>query len=90
MRVDRLEWDNYRVEHVARHNVEPDEVQEVCDDPRHVARTEGQNRYRLYGQTQDGRYLFLVLERISGATYKPITAREMTDGERHGYRRLRR
>ena len=90
VRLNSLEWDNYRVEHVARHNEEPDEVQEICDDPRHVARAEGHNRYRLYGQTRDGRYLFVVLEQISGATYRPITAREMTDGERRGYRRVRR
>lgn len=90
MRIDRLEWDNYRVEHVGLHNVEPEEVWEVCQDPLHLAHAEGRDRYRLYGQTGDGRYLFAVLERISGATYKPITVRDMTDGEKRGYRRLRR
>lgn len=90
MRISHIEWDDYRVEHIAGHNVEPYEVWEVCQDPLHLARREGQNRYRLYGQTEDGRYLFVVLEKLEGAIYKPITARDMTEGERRGYRRLRK
>jgi len=50
----------------------------------------GRNRYRLYGQTTGGRFLFVVLEHIQGTMYKPITARDMTEGEKRGYRRLRR
>ena len=49
-----------------------------------------QTRYRVYGQTEEGRYLFVVIERLSGTIYKPITARDMTEGEKSGYRRLRR
>jgi len=90
MRIESLEWDDYRVEHIARHNVDTDEVWEVCRDPLHLAHREGADRYRVYGQTETGRYLFVVLERVSGATYKPITARDMTEGEKSGYRRLRR
>ena len=29
MRIDKLEWDDYRIEHIALHDVEPDEVWEV-------------------------------------------------------------
>lgn len=90
MYIEKLDWDDYRVEHIALHNVEPYEVWEVCEDPLHLARREGQKRYRLYGQTADGRYLFVVLEYIEGRMYKPITARDMTTGEKHNYRRMRR
>lgn len=51
---------------------------------------EGRNRYRLYGQTAEGRYLFVVLEHVAGTVYKPITAREKTQAERQNYRRLRK
>ena len=88
MRISRLEWDDYRVEHIARHGVGPHEVWEVCEDSLHLARREGRDRYRLYGQTADGRYLFVVLEHVGGTVYKPITARDMTDGEKRNYRRL--
>ena len=90
MRIVRLEWDDYRIEHIALHDVEPHEVWEVCQDPLHLTHREGRNRYRLYGQTGDGRYLFIVLEQVAGSVYKPITARDMTTGERRNYRRLQR
>ncbi len=90
MYISRLDWDNYRIEHIARHIVEPDEVWEVCEDLLHLARRQGRNRYRLYGQTANGRYLFVVLEHIKGTVYKPITARDMTDREKQNFRRLRK
>jgi uncharacterized DUF497 family protein len=88
MYIYELVWDDYRIDHVAEHNVEADEVEEVCRDPRHRARREGRNRYRVYGRTVNGRYLFVVLEQLSGSTFRPITARDMTLGERQNYRKL--
>ena len=90
MRISRLDWDDYRIEHIAQHNVGPDEVWEVCEDSWHLAHREGRNRYRLYGQTVEGRYLFIVLEHVEGTIYNPITAREMTDAEKRNFRRLRK
>ncbi len=90
MFISKLEWDNYRVQHIARHGIEPEDVWEVCEDPRHLARREGRNRYCLYGQTAEGRYVFVVLEQFKGTVYKPITARDMTTGEKRNFRRLRK
>lgn len=90
MYIKDLEWDEYRINHVAQHGVEPDEVWEVCNDTLHLARRQGRNRYLVYGQTVEGRYLFVVLEHIDGTVYKPITARDMTDREKRNYRRLQR
>ena len=90
MYISRLEWDDYRIEHIAQHNVDPYEVWEVCEDPLHLARRQGRNRYRLYGQTVEGRYLFIVLEKVEDTVYKPITARDMTANEKRNYRRLRK
>jgi uncharacterized DUF497 family protein len=90
MRITQLDWDNYRYEHVAQHGVEPEEVWEVCEDSLHLARRQGRNRYRLYGQTAEGRYLFVVLEHVEGTIFKPITARDMTEGEKQNFRRLRK
>ena len=89
MRIRKLEWDDDRVDHLARHQVEPDEGWEVCQDAFHLAHREGRNRYRVYGQTAEGRYLFVVLEQIEGGRYTPITARDMTIAEKRNYRKLR-
>lgn len=90
MRIDRLLWDDYRIEHIARHDVDPEEVWEACEDPFHLAQREGSRRYRLYGQTADGRYLFVVLESVTDTLYRPITARDMTIREKQLLRRARK
>ena len=90
MYINRLDWDDYRVEHIARHGIEPDEVWAVCSDLFHLARRQGRNRYRVYGQTAAGRYLFVVLEHRGGTAFKPITARDMTVREKQNFRRKRR
>ncbi len=90
MYISRLEWDEYRIDHIALHGVEPDEVWEVCADRFLLGRQQGANRYRLYGQSESGRYLFVVIESRYGTVYKPITARDMTEAEKRAFRRLRR
>jgi len=90
MRISKLDWDDYRINHVEEHGIEPEEVWEVCEDSSHWAHRQGRNRYRLYGQTADGRYLFVVLEHVEGTIFKPITARDMNDGEKQNFRRLRK
>ena len=90
MYINRLDWDDYRIDHIAQHDVEPDEVWEVCEDPLHIARRKGRNRYLVYGQTIGGRYLLVVLERIQDSIYKPITARDMTVREKRNFRRVRK
>ncbi len=90
MRIAELTWDEYRVDHIALHGVEPEEVWEVCTDPFHMARRQGRTRYRLYGQTMAGRHLFVVLEHRSATVFKPITARDMTAGEKKNFRKYRR
>lgn len=90
MRITKLVWDENRISHIAQHSVEPEEVWEVCEYPLHLARRQGRNRYRLYGQTAAGRYLFVVLEHVENTIFKPITARDMTEGEKRKFRRLRK
>jgi len=71
MYISQLDWDAYRVEHIAQHDVEPNEVWEVCEDPLHLARRQGRNRYRVYGQTSDGRYLFVYWSMSKAQSIRP-------------------
>lgn len=89
MRISSLLWDDQNVEHIARHGVTPEEVEEVCFGV-HVAVRGRYGRYILYGNTDAGRYLFVVVERIKGGLMRPITAREMTAPEKSRYRRRMR
>ena len=88
MKVRRFVWPEDRIEHIARHGVEPEEVEEACFGHSLVqrAKSTGQNPvYYVLGQTDAGRYLFCVVIRFPDGTGYPVTARPMTDKERRRY-----
>ena len=86
MRVDELEWDDENIEHIARHNVNPQEVEDVCFGL-HISERERDQRYILSGQTTGGTYLNVVVERVGKGLFRPITAFEMSDNYKRRYRR---
>jgi uncharacterized DUF497 family protein len=82
-------WPDERIEHIARHAVTPEEVEEVCFGHSLVLRTksEGPNPvYYVLGQTDAGRYLFCVVIAFPDGNGYPITARSMTDKEKRRFR----
>ena len=86
MKIQHLEWDENNIDHIARHGVDPDEVEEALVD-KPLIRRGRQGRYLIYGQTTAGRYLFAVVKPLRSAWARVITARDMTDRERRYYRR---
>jgi uncharacterized DUF497 family protein len=89
MRITGFIWPQDRIDHIARHGVEPEEVEEACFGRALVqrAKSHGENPvYYILGQTRAGRYLFCVVIRFAGGTAYPITARPMTNKERRRYR----
>lgn len=86
MRIGRLEWDDDNVEHVARHQVTPQEVEDVCFGF-HISRKEDGGRYILSGQSGEGRYLNVVIERVGGGLFRPVTAFEMSESYKRSYRK---
>jgi len=82
-----LVWNAKSIDHIARHKVEPAEVEEAVFGKRFVLRARGKNRYVLYGRTYQGRYLLVVLEHLGGKEFFVVTARDMTDSERRLYKR---
>jgi uncharacterized protein len=89
MAIDGLIWPNERIEHIARHGVTPEEVEEVCFGKSWVrrAKSAGKNPvYYVLGQTEAGRYLFCVIIRFPDGNGYPVTAR-MTAKEKRRYRK---
>lgn len=89
MRIDQIIWPEERVEHIARHGVAPEEVEDVCFGTSWVrrAKSEGENPvYYVLGQSEAGRYLFCVVIQFPDGNGYPVTAREMTATEKHRYR----
>lgn len=86
MQFNAFEWDAANIEHVLRHNVAPDEVEEACVNRPHVRKT-AEGRYLVYGAADDGRYLFIVGINKGRGVFRTITARDMTEREKSLYKR---
>ncbi len=83
--VDKLEWDSQNIEHIARHKVVPEEVEEVCHD-KYITRRSYDNRILLIGPTQSGRMLAIVLNPTKKRrVYRPVTARPASSKEIRQY-----
>ena len=85
MRVKRIRWDERSEEHISFHNVEPDEVEQVAEDRPWFERRRGVNRYYMYGQTEEGRYLLGVIDHEGQGILYCVTARDMEEPERRLY-----
>lgn len=78
-------WDEENMEHVAQHQVSPEEVEEaLTGDPLVLRGAEG--RYLAYGKTTSGRHLFVVYVPRGRGRVRVLTAREMTEKETRLYR----
>jgi uncharacterized DUF497 family protein len=86
VRIDSLEWDENNTGHIARHGIAPGEVEEICYGF-HISKKESGLRYILAGKTGSGRYLDIVIERLAGNAYRPVTAFEMSQNYKASFRR---
>lgn len=89
MPISEFLWPNDRVDHIARHGVQPEEVEEACFGKPLVltAESTGPNPvYYVLGETEAGRYRFCVVILFPGNKAYPVTARDMTDKEKRRYR----
>ena len=81
MLIDRLMWDPQNVNHIARHKVTLQEVEEVCAGQL-VTRRSYANRLLVVGPTTEGRILLVVLEPVSDKVYYVVTVRPASRRER--------
>ncbi len=81
LRIRDLLWDEWNEQHVARHNVEPEEVEDVALGSFSLAVCVRRGRYRITGQTESGRYLTVFVDRVSNRVFYAVTARDSTDRE---------
>jgi uncharacterized DUF497 family protein len=59
--IKKLVWDNWNVAHIARHNVIPKEVEEVCKG-KYISYESHDGRFEVIGATQQGRTLLVVVD----------------------------
>ena len=87
--VTRLIFDERGEEHIARHSVTEEEVRQACESGP-LVRRERRRRLVVYGHTDAGRYMIVVLAPPVGGAFYVLTAREMSRTERRRYTRFAR
>ena len=85
-RIRYFDWDDRNLEHVGRHGVVQEEVEEIFVGRMYVKRSRD-GRYLALGTSGTGRFLFVVFERQEGGGIRPIPARDMSPKERALFRR---
>lgn len=90
MNITNIEWDEDSVFHIARHHVNPEEVEEVCFSNASFLEKGREKFYYVTGPTESGRYLFIVVKFIGHGKVKVITARDMDSKEKSRYKNKRR
>ena len=88
MRVQTFEWDEQNINPIARHGVNPEEVEEACYNRSYILKGK-EGLYLIYGRTFDGRYLLIVTRYRGRELIRTITARDMTDAEKKLYQKRR-
>lgn len=88
MRIAALVWDDWNEDHISRHGVSAEEVEEICSTPGRILRRGRSGTYVVFGRTADGRELMVVLSARGPApgSFYPITARDLNDRERRFFR----
>jgi len=87
MLITRLVWNDEIIEHIAKHDVIPEEVEEVCFGRPLILKskqsTKGLNPiYYALGQTESERYLTVMFIYFKKGQAMVITARDMNQAER--------
>ena len=93
----KLRWSEYRIQHIARHNITPEEVEEVIYKDKYcfMVRREkaikipGNYLYAVFGSTLQGRLLMVLLLNADSTNYIPVTARDMDYTEKKYYYKRR-
>jgi hypothetical protein len=79
---------DYILEKVAiKHGLRPEEVDEAFYNPDMRVRRTGFDVYRLFSQTEAGRYVLLIAANRGHGHWQIATAREMTQRERRFFQR---
>jgi uncharacterized DUF497 family protein len=86
--IRAVEISEEREDHIWKHLVRPDEVEDVCltEDQPPVIRRARDGQYVVLGQTAAGRYLLVVLAPVREGVFRLVTARDMEPRERRYFR----
>jgi hypothetical protein len=87
LKSEEVEWDDNNIEHIARHGVFPDEVEDVAFDNNPWIRKGRKGTRYMLGYTVAGRYLFVVYVLKGKGIARVITSMDMDDKTKKLYKK---
>lgn len=87
--ISHIRWTETSLEHISRHGVSPEEVEEACfnEDDEPLIRSGRENLHYVFGKAYSGRFLFVVVRFIRQGEVRVITARDMNAWEKSYFRK---
>lgn len=90
--IEGLDWDKGNLEHIKKHDVSREECEEaflnkqpiVTED---VTHSQIEDRYRIYGQSDNGRLLFIIIT-VRNSKIRVISARDQNKRERKEFKKI--
>ena len=84
-------WNDWNLEHVAKHGVTPEECESVVATAKPpFPESGGDEKFRVWAQSESGRYLQVVYVLDEDGTAFVVHARPLTDKEKRRFGRRRR
>lgn len=82
-----VHWSEESEAHIARHGIDPDEVEEALYGKPRWTRPGRGDTTEIYGITNAGRHLLIIISEGADGRDWVVTAREMTATERRTFRK---
>jgi uncharacterized DUF497 family protein len=86
--VDRLDWDDWNIEHISRHGVSQEDVENACHSAPVLFKQSYKDRLIILGPAPDGRVLAVIIGQVPGepaGVFYVFTARPADRTERRYY-----
>ncbi len=88
MIIEGLSWDEQAEEHIHRHSITPEEVEQAVENILYARKS--REYFLLVAQIYGGRYLTLILDHLGDGIWYPVTARDAEESEKRLARRNQR
>ena len=90
-RYFEFRWNDWNIDHIADHNVAPEEAEYVIRNVRQPWPEKiGSDKWRVWGTTPQGRYLQVIFIFSPADVVFVIHSQDLTEGDKKQYRRRRR
>jgi uncharacterized DUF497 family protein len=87
--ISSIRWTEQSVDHTAKHGISPEEIEEVCFNEMisPYIRSGKDNLHYVFGRTDAGRFIIVVVKYERPGQVGIITARDMNDWEKKYFMR---